>query len=181
MSSHERRHRSASVLLDGVRAAFRLDGLDGSGVWNPFPPLDAWMRGADLATLGGALVICGLCVRRTSRTEEMELRLWPATAAIAVVAGLAVVTRSWWSLALLLPLAVALRYAAGPAAPRWPWRRRAPVTGAALAVYAAALAPAVLSLQQHPLLGRPTQTAASSTRRRRPTSPPSAWSSRTSR
>jgi hypothetical protein len=147
---------AASAGAAAVRAAFRLDGLSDGAVWNPFPALDIWTRGADLVTLGAALVVCGLCVQRISRTAEMELRIWAGTAAVAVVALVSALTHSWWSLAALVPLAVVLRYAARPTAPRWSWRRRAGTVGVAVAVYAVTLVPAAVSLQVHPLFASPS-------------------------
>ncbi len=147
---------ATGLMLDGLRAGLRLEGVEDRGVWNPFPPLDGWMRAADLVTLVGAVVVCGLCIQRISRSDATELRLWPGIAALAALFALGLFTRSWWSLAATLPLAAALRYAARPVGPRWSWRRRAAVAGGVAAVYGAVLAPAVLSLQQHPLFASPT-------------------------
>jgi len=147
---------ASGLALDGVRAAVRLDGLQFGGVWGPFPPLDAWTRGADLAALAAALGVCGLCVQRISHSDEAELRFWPSTAAVTAVAALAYLTRSWWSLAAILPIAAALRHAARAPSPRWSRRRRVKIAAAAAAACVVVLTPATLELQRHPLFASPT-------------------------
>lgn len=149
---------ATSLGVDVIGALLRTEthGATG-GVWRPFAATEAWAQIADLATLGAAFVICGLCVQRISRDEELELRLWPATAAVIAVAVAALLTHSPWSLLAILPLAFVLRHGAHPRTAPWRWRRRATVVIAAALAYAAVLAPAFAEVQLHPLVADPSR------------------------
>ena len=144
---------AASLITDPVKYDLGLDAAASrtSFVWQPFPPVGGAARLADLATFTLVVLLCGLAARRISRTPESELRLPPALAAVAAMALLAQATRSWWCLLAMIPIAVALRFAAHAPGPRPAWRRRAAVAAAGVAVYAALTGLAMADLQRHPL------------------------------
>src|SRR6185312_14800464 len=117
---------AASVVTDPVDYYLGLDAGASrtSFIWQPFPPVGDAARLADLSTLALVVLCCGLAARRISRTPESELWLPAAMAAVAAMALLAQETRSWWCLLALIPLAVALRFAARVPGKRPAWRRR---------------------------------------------------------
>ncbi|HXD68993.1 MAG TPA: hypothetical protein VN615_03970 [Gaiellales bacterium] len=144
---------AASAVTDPVNYYLGLDAGASrtSFVWQPFPPVGDPARLADLATFGLVVLFCGLAARRISRTPESELWLPAATAAVAAMALVAQETRSWWCLLAMIPIAVALRFAARTPGSRPARRRRAVVAAACLAVYAALTGLAMADLQRHPL------------------------------
>ncbi|HKV68006.1 MAG TPA: hypothetical protein VJN72_07940 [Gaiellales bacterium] len=144
---------AATVVTDPVEYYLGLDAAASrtSFLWQPYPPVGVPARLGDLATFGVVVLFCGLAARRISRTPESELWLPAAMAAVAAMALLGQETRSWWCLLAMLPIAVALRFAARVPGPRPDWRRRAALAAAVLAVYTALTGLATADLQRHPL------------------------------
>jgi hypothetical protein len=144
---------AAALVFDPVQYALGLDAAarPAASVWQPFPPVGAPARAADLTTFAIGILFCGLAARRISRTPQAELSLPAAAAAVAAIALIAAATRSWWCLVALVPVAAALRLAARAPGPRSTWRRRIAIVSAGVVAYAAVTGLALADLQRHPL------------------------------